>query len=263
MKYLLFSLCLALLTPYPLFENLLAWWEGPSAADRQLMQELQGAWRMKVPPSQGNTGWAQIKILEDGKFMFAVFDWKRREFYAAGGGRYEVNGGKYYEYIEFHTIDPVYVGTKAVFDCRVANGVWYHKGVVPNDQLDVYIDEQYVRIDHGNESPLAGNWTLIERNGRSIPGEASRTSRKLLKILSGTRFQWAEYDRATRTFYGCGGGTYMFNNGRYTENLEFLSQDSTQVGKNLTFNARLQGSRLTREGRNSRGQQVVETWVRN
>ena len=41
-------------------------------------------------------------------------------------------------------------------------------------------------------------------------------ARKTLKVLTGTKFQWAAINAETKEFFGTGGGSYTFVNGKYS-----------------------------------------------
>lgn len=89
-----------------------------------------------------------------------------------------------------------------------------------------------------------------------------RGDRKTLKLLSGTRFQWMAINPVTKEFFGTGGGTYTFKEGKYTENIEFFSRDSSRVGASLTFDGSVNGNIWTHKGTNSRGEPLHEEWTR-
>jgi hypothetical protein len=92
--------------------------------------------------------------------------------------------------------------------------------------------------------------------------ESSPGPRKTLKLLSGSRFQWVAINPDEKGFYGTGGGTYTFSNGRYTESIEFFSRDSTRVGASLTFDGKVENDAWTHSGLNSRGEPLHEVWRR-
>ena len=94
-----------------------------------------------------------------------------------------------------------------------------------------------------------------------VPIHQSGT-RKTIKILSSTRFQWAAIDPGTKQFMGTGGGTYSFENGKYTENIEFFSRDSSRVGQSLTFDGKLENGEWHHSGFSSRGDAIYEVWSR-
>ena len=239
--------------------------EAPSKEDRALMEAMEGAWRMQAQAngrlSDRGNGWEQIKILKNGHFMFAVFDWKKNSFTAAGGGRYTVRKGMYHEHIEFHTVDENYVGLSASFKVDIKDDVLYQRGTVFAKDMDVIIDESYRRIDEGN-GQLAGIWLRKQR--RTPEGQIEYFNRgpaKTLKILSSTRFQWATYNQATKEFLATGGGTYVFSNGKYTEHLEFYSPAPEKAGRHLTFSANIHGDSWQHKGRGVNGEMLQEEWM--
>ena len=89
-----------------------------------------------------------------------------------------------------------------------------------------------------------------------------KSARKTVKILSSTRFQWVAINTETKEFFGTGGGTYTFTNGKYTENIEFFSRDSSRVGASLNFNGSVTKKVWTHKGLSSRGEPIHEEWMR-
>jgi hypothetical protein len=118
------------------------------------------------------------------------------------------------------------------------------------------------RLDNG-EARLAGLWTITARkqNGALQPIHQTGT-RKTVKILTGTRFQWAAIDPGTKQFMGTGGGTYTFQNGKYTEQIEFFSRDSSRVGSSLSFDGKLEEGNWHHSGLSSKGEPIYEVWGR-
>ena len=80
-----------------------------------------------------------------------------------------------------------------------------------------------------------------------------RSARKTIKILTGERFQWAAINTATGEFFGTGGGTYTFKDGRYSEKIEFFSRDSSRVGITLDFEGKVEGVNWHHRGKSSKG----------
>jgi hypothetical protein len=77
-------------------------------------------------------------------------------------------------------------------------------------------------------------------------------ARRTLKILTGTRFQWAAINIETKEFFGTGGGRYTFENGKYTEHIEFFSRDSSRVGASLGFDGKIESGAWHHSGLSSR-----------
>jgi hypothetical protein len=99
---------------------------------------------------------------------------------------------------------------------------------------------------------------MVDGNMNDIP----KRDRKTLKLLTGTRFQWMAINPATKEFFGTGGGTYRFENGKYIETIEFFSRDSTRVGASLQFDGKVEGDTWYHSGKSSRGDDLNEIWSR-
>lgn len=119
---------------------------------------------------------------------------------------------------------------------------------------------KYARIDNG-DAPLAGVWKIT---GRQEDGKLNqihqRGTRKTLKMLTGKRFQWFAIDPDGNQFFGTGGGTYTFENGKYTENIDFFSRDNSRVGASLSFDGKLEEGKWHHSGLSSRGDRIYEIW---
>jgi hypothetical protein len=61
---------------------------------------------------------------------------------------------------------------------------------------------------------------------------------------------------------GTGGGTYTFKDGKYTENIEFFSRDSSRVGSSLAFDGKLENGDWHHSGLSSKGDPIYEVWSR-
>src|SRR5690554_5792392 len=85
-------------------------------------------------------------------------------------------------------------------------------------------------------------------------------TRKTLKLLTATHFQWFAIDPGKNEFYGTGGGTYSFENGKYTENIEFFSRDNSRVGAALSFDDRIEDDKWIHTGLSSKGDPIHEVW---
>lgn len=205
---------------------------------------LTGAWE-KV---NGNAA-REVAVFQDGYYMHTVFTDK--EFLSTRGGPYNYADDKMKAKIEFDTKDTATIGTLENTGFQVdvdGNAVW--KG------------NKWKRIDNGT-GDLSGNWRITGRmqNGQ-MAQIGSRGARKTLKILSGTRFQWAAINPDTKQFSGTGGGTYTFENGVYTENIEFFSRDNNRVGASLNFEGEVSGDEWKHSGKSSTGNPIAEIWTR-
>jgi len=121
---------------------------------------------------------------------------------------------------------------------------------------------EFARVDDGG-TPLAGLWRITGREGDNGQMNAiPRSDRKTLKLLTGTRFQWAAINPKTKQFSGTGGGTYTLQNGKYTETIDFFSRDNSRVGRSLSFDCEVKGDDWHHRGQSSTGGKVSEVWSR-
>lgn len=118
----------------------------------------------------------------------------------------------------------------------------------------------FSRFDEG-EKALSGVWRISHRKkGEELIAVEHKGGRKTLKILSEKYFQWIAFDSSNNHFFGTGGGSYSFEEGIYTENIEFFSRDQSRVGASLTFNGKLENQQWIHSGKSSKGDSIFEVW---
>lgn len=210
-------------------------------------KSLNGAWTWK----NGTT--EEVLLFTDGYFVHTAYDKSSKKFLSTRGGQYGLNNGQLSVQYEFDTQNAAQVGKAISYSLSL------------NDELSVTMEgnkKNWKRLDN-NAAPLAGVWHITERmqDGKLVPIHRTGT-RKTLKILTGKRFQWAAIDPGKKEFSGTGGGTYSFENGSYTENIEFFSRDSNRVGVSLRFDGKLENGKWHHSGLSSRGDKIYEVWSR-
>jgi hypothetical protein len=212
-----------------------------------VQQSLSGAWQLQHATVE------QVLIFQDGYFSHSVFDRKNKKFISTYGGVYKPGA--------------ITVQLKTEFDTREKENIGQEKTVayaVAGDELTSDIgglQQKWTRLDDGKDK-LAGVWRIT---GRMVDGKLNqmqRSDRKTLKLLSGTRFQWMAINPATKEFFGTGGGTYTFKNGKYTEQIEFFSRDSSRVGASLTFDGSVKEDVWNHSGKSSKGEPLNEYWTK-
>ena len=183
-----------------------------------------------------------------------MYSKKGKKFIETRGGTYRINGSQLNIAVEFDTKNKEQTGQSLSYSF-----------LVKGNELTIDFNGKkitYKRIDDGS-APLTGVWHITGRlqEGKVVPIHRTGT-RKTLKILSGTRFQWVAIDPGTKEFFGTGGGVYEFGNGKYTEHIEFFSRDSSRVGASLTFDGKLENGEWHHSGLSSRGDKIYEIWSR-
>ncbi|MFN8354423.1 MAG: membrane or secreted protein [Spirosomataceae bacterium] len=211
---------------------------------------LRGSWKRNN--ADGST---TVLICADRYLMFSTYQLGGKQFVSAGGGRYEIKNNRQMDYVaEYNTTDSTVVGNNVSLDFSIKNAQLASSAGI--------LKGTWERLDDG-QSVMTGAWRIRAREGNN--GEMTpmqRGSRKTIKMLSGTRFQWAAINAETKQFFGTGGGTYTIKDGKYTETLEFFSRDNSRVGMALTFDWALEGGDWKHAGKSSTGGKVNEIWAK-
>lgn len=209
----------------------------------------QGAWEAR------NGDMVITMIIQDNYMAAARYGLKEKKFFGTHGGTVTSYEGGVKGITEFDAEDKDAVGKEysMAMDIRGDRMKCTFKGRTVD----------FVRLDDGSKG-LAGNWRITQRAGQDGKLTPIHTTgpRKTIKILSGTRFQWAAINTQTGEFFGTGGGKYTFEGGKYTEMIEFFSRDSSRVGMSLSFDGRLEGKDWYHSGKSSRGEPINEVWSR-
>jgi hypothetical protein len=221
---------------------------GLSAKEKSVEVSRAGAWHIAGQPER-------VMIVTPTYWVQATFDKENRVFTRTLGGTSNSAEGEIVE----GRID---------FDSQAPQSVGEHFQVhlkLDGDRLTVRQndgnEEVWTRLDSG-EGALAGVWRISGRYTDGKLTDMPLRPRRTLKILSGTRFQWVAMNTETGEFSGTGGGTYTFEDGKYTEQIEFFPRDSSRVGAKLQFDAEVTGDTWQHKGLSSRGDTIHEVWTR-
>lgn len=218
-----------------------------ASSSSRFQNSLTGAWNAK----SGSTDHALV--FQDGYFSYTIYDKTNKKFIRTWGGTFSEAGGQMHANIEFDTESKDNVGSHKHFGATI-------RGNALIIDLGGGVSE-FSRTDNGTEN-LAGNWRITGRMRDGSIQPIEKSARKTLKLLSSTRFQWMAINTETKEFFGTGGGTYTFKEGKYTENIEFFSRDSSRVGASLSFDGTVSGNVWTHKGLSSRGDPIHEEWSR-
>ncbi len=207
---------------------------------------VYGAWHKKEGDIE------KIICVLPGYFSYAEFDKAAKKFVKAWGGICEAGNENLTITIEYNTLEKNTGSQKKIA---------YKPG---KDQLATNVDGingQWKKLDDA-AAGLAGVWRITARESNGVMSPMQRTARKTIKIMSGTRFQWVAINTGTGEFFGTGGGTYTFNNGVYTEHIEFFPRDNSRVGASLEFKGKVTGNQWDHSGLSSKGEPIHETWTK-
>ncbi|MEL6254986.1 MAG: membrane or secreted protein [Bacteroidota bacterium] len=221
---------------------------------------IEGAWLIKSMNGESTPEGIQVmRLVAKDYTMFAVYNLEEKQFMGAGGGSYKIEGDRLTGRIDFDTQDTTMIGTNYDYKIEMPDEKTF---IVSGEGPQGPFKAEMTRVDDsGNE--MAGAYRI---SGRMRNGEMRQSRpgpRKTIKMLTGTRFQWAAINAKTKQFFGTGGGTYTVKDGKYTENIEFFSRDGSRVGASLEFEASLEGDDWSHKGKSSKGNPIHEIWTRN
>ena len=213
---------------------------------------LDGAWQIQ----KGDV--IQTAVFVDGYLSHSVYDLTNKTFISTRGGTYTSDGSTLTVKWQYDTEKAAHdvpaetwVGTSSTFDIHVGN-----------QTLSTNLSGEqaaWKQVDD-NAGPMAGVWRITGRKQGAEMGQMPLRDRRTLKILSGTRFQWIAINIKTGEFFGTGGGTYTFENGKYVENIEFFSRDGSRVGASLSFDGKIENGSWHHSGLSSAGDPIYEVW---
>lgn len=184
---------------------------------------------------------------------FTVTNYQEKSFIDSYGGTWKQgDAGESNITIYFNTANPSQAGQNANVPVSIENGHLVTSNPGGGKQ-------EWTRIDDG-AGALAGNWRITSRETDGKMNPIPLGARRTLKILTGTRFQWVAINVDSGEFFGSGGGTYTFENGTYTEKIEFFSRDNSRVGAVLSFKGTVNGNDWDHSGLSSKGDPIHEVW---
>ena len=211
----------------------------------QAQDSIIGAWKLE------DASVDQTICFIDQYCVITAYSQAEKKFLYTWGGPYTQIGNKVTLTIQFHTANPSMVGTSPDFYVFPKKNSLETKLVTAT--------QVWKRLDSG-EGQLAGVWRISGRKQGETISSMPLGARRTLKTLSGTRFQWTAINIETKEFFGTGGGTYQFEDGKYTEHIEFFSRDSSRVGSSLQFDGKVEEGKWHHSGKSSKGDPIYEIW---
>lgn len=210
-------------------------------------QNPTGAWARNLDSAE------QTLTIVDNYFVVTTYKMAEKKFIQTRGGTANFDGKQIRGIIEFNSLDKAEVKSSYTYTC-----------VIKGKRLNLPVDgikTEWTRIDNAIEG-LSGNWRITGRMQGDKMSAINPGVRKTIKTMSGTRFQWTAINTDTGEFFGTGGGTYTFKDGKYTENIQFFSRDASRVGASLTFDAEIRQGDWHHSGKSSKGEPIYEVWSR-
>lgn len=221
-----------------------------------LANALEGAWEL-VSLNGQELDHRGVLLMEEPYAFYTEFDVEGKNFVGSQGGSIEIVANKVFYTTEFNTWADDQIGKQIQMTADLsANKVTfsYTAGETKNTMV-------FSRIDDST-SDLAGAWRITDRMQGGEMRAMQLGARKTIKMITGSRFQWAAFNPETKQFSGTGGGTVRLENGKYSEHIEFFSRNPDRVGADLTFDYKVNGNKWEHSGLSSSGDPIKEIWTR-
>ena len=217
---------------------------------------LKGAWELSTF-NGSKLEHRGVLLIEEPYAFYSEFDVEEKKFVGSRGGAVEIVDNKFLFHTEFDTWAEDQVGQKIEMTVDSNTNqitLSYQIGEMKNVMV-------FNRIDDG-VGDLAGSWRITDRMQNGNMQAMQLGARKTIKMITGSRFQWAAFNPETRQFSGTGGGTVTMENGKYSERIEFFSRNAERVGAVLTFDYQVNGNKWDHSGLSSSGDPIREIWTR-
>lgn len=245
---------------YEIFNDILAYsfsyYSLGAPSDTISMHALEGAWEVQTIngeslPHRG------IMLIQAPYAFYTEFDVDAKTFVNAQGGMIDLQANKMSYTTEFNTGDPDQIGTNLSLEADIKGSQVTFRYALMGEEVTVVAR----RVDDGM-GDLAGAWRITDRMRNGAMQAMRLGARKTIKMITGSRFQWAAFNPETKQFSGTGGGRVTLANGTYTEHIEFFSRNPDRIGANLSFNYEVNGNQWTHSGNSSSGDPIKEIWTR-
>ena len=222
-----------------------------------LHEEPIGAWQLQTINGAAHEFSGSL-LIKDGYIFYTEYDVDEKLFEGSLGGQYQYKDGVFDYTIEFDTWQAERIGMTINTRIGLTADKLTVKQAVGDTQETVMV---FKRADDGT-GDLAGAWRITDRMRNGTMQAMRQGSRKTIKMITGTRFQWAAFDPETKRFSGTGGGTITLKDGEYTEHIEFFSRNKDRVGASLSFDYKVDGIKWDHSGMSSSGNPIREIWTR-
>ncbi len=108
-------------------------------------------------------------------------------------------------------------------------------------------------IGLANAQSLEGAWKLVNQNGKAV------TDQEFIKIYQDNYFSFGVKNVSDNHFIGAGGGPYSYQDGKYSETLDFFTLNPLQIATTTPFKLDWAQGKLVLSANTNEGM-LVETW---
>ena len=108
-------------------------------------------------------------------------------------------------------------------------------------------------VGWANAQSLKGAWKLVNQNGKAV------TDQEFIKIYQDNYFSFGVKNVSDNHFIGAGGGPYSYQDGKYSETLDFFTLNPLQIATTTPFKLDWAQGKLVLSANTNEGM-LVETW---
>lgn len=218
--------------------------------------DITGAWKLESQNGQDGDFTGTL-LIEDGYVFYTEYDVDIKHFEGSLGGQYTYANGAFDYTVEFDTWQPERIGQEIKVTVTFKENQMTLVQSLEGENMTMVFSQ----IDDGT-GDLAGAWRITDRLRNGAMQAMKQGPRKTIKMITGSRFQWAAFNPETKQFSGTGGGAVTLKGGEYTEHIEFFSRNADRVGASLSFDYKVEGIKWDHSGMSSSGNAIRETWTR-
>jgi len=229
---------------------------GLNTSKSTVVNALEGAWEIESVNGE-KLAHRGAMLIQSPYAFYTEFDVEKKTFVGSQGGMIEIMGNKMSLKVEFDTWNADHIGVEYEITASLKGSQ-----VTLNFEADGQSYEMKLNRSDNGSGDLAGAWRITDRMRNGEMTAMRMGPRKTIKMITGTRFQWAAYNPDTKQFSGTGGGTVVLENGKYNEHIEFFSRNPDRVGADLSFDYKVNGDKWDHSGLSSTGNPIREIWTR-
>ncbi|QBQ40480.1 hypothetical protein [Sphingobacterium psychroaquaticum] len=181
---------------------------------------------------------------------FSAINFENNRYISTTGGPFTYDGKTIHVSVEYNDANPEQIGSTIDMPVQVQNQHLRSNNMQYNRQP-------------AKAQDLDGLWRITGRKQGNELSTITRGDRKTIKLLVDGYFQWIAINPAVKGFYGTGGGTYVFTDGKYTEHILYFSRDNSRVGADLSFEGKIEANQWHHSGLSSKGDPIFEIWSRD
>ena len=112
-------------------------------------------------------------------------------------------------------------------------------------------------------SDLLGAWKLVSYKYGDSPIQFTTESIQHIKLITKSNFIWVQFPARDRLAREVAGGTYSFNDGNYTESIDFGGYTmESYINRNQVYKVNVENGKLYLYGVMTDNQKIEEIWER-